>query len=52
MKATDKAKSETVPTLTSWARESWPSEEDEHLYKLAIDICQVVVGELKINWRF
>ncbi|MCH7645337.1 MAG: hypothetical protein IH974_10940 [Myxococcales bacterium] len=47
MKATDKAKNESVPKITSWAQERWPSEEDKYLCKFVIDVCRVVVGELK-----
>lgn len=47
MKATDKAKKESVLKITSWAQERWPSEKKAHLRKFAIDVCRVVVGELK-----
>ena len=47
MKATDKAKKESVPKITSWARDNGWGEEKQHLRKFAIDVCRVVVGELK-----
>ncbi|MCH8330652.1 MAG: hypothetical protein IH946_04615 [Bacteroidetes bacterium] len=47
MKATDKAKKESVPSLMDWTHKCWSSEEKQHLCKFAIDVCRVVVGELK-----